>query len=85
MAVSKCIKLFFYLALMTRRVLGSMQLTDQSVWPSLLQMEMEKRPKLALTKLMSVPCSHLISRVVPSQPYFVLFSSSPEIVKICKH
>lgn len=34
----------FYLALMTLRVLGSMQLTLQSVTPASLQMEIENRP-----------------------------------------
>ena len=34
----------FYLALMTLRVLGSIQLTDQSVTPASLQMEIENRP-----------------------------------------
>jgi len=60
-----------YLALMILRVLGSIQLTDQSVFPSSLQMEIENRPKLARTKLMTVPSSHSIFNVVPSQPYFV--------------
>lgn len=63
-----------HLELMTRRVLGSMQFTLQSVFPMSLQMEMEKRPKLARTRLMTVPASHWISRVVPSQPYFVRLS-----------
>ncbi len=44
--------------LMTLKVLGSIQLTLQSVLPTSLQMEMEKRPKLALTMLISVPDSH---------------------------
>ena len=34
----------FYLALMTLNVLGSIQLTDQSVTPASLQMEIENRP-----------------------------------------
>ena len=63
---------------MILRVLGSMQLTDQSVMPSSLQMEMENLPKLALTRLMTVPSSHSILRVVPSQPYLVR-RSKPEI------
>lgn len=33
-----------YLALMTLKVLGSIQLTDQSVTPASLQMEIENRP-----------------------------------------
>ena len=40
-----CITLaIYYLAFMTLRVLGSMQLTDQSVIPSALQMLMENLP-----------------------------------------
>jgi hypothetical protein len=38
-----------YLELMILRVRGSMQLTDQSVMPSSLQMEMENLPKFART------------------------------------
>ena len=34
-------------------------------------MEIENRPKFARTKLMTVPSSHSIFNVVPSQPYFV--------------
>lgn len=56
---------------MTLSVLGCMQLTLQSVLPTSLQMEMEKRPKLARTRLMAVPGSQLISRVEPSHPYLV--------------
>ena len=66
-----------YLALITRNVLGSMQLTLHSVLPPSLQIEIENRPKLALTTLMTVPSSHSIFRVVPSQPYSLL-RSSPE-------
>ena len=62
---------------MTRSVLGSMQLTLQSVLPPSLQMEMENRPKFALTRLITVPSSHSIFKVVPSHPYFVR-RSSPE-------
>ena len=67
-----------YLALITRSVLGSMQLTLQSVLPPSLQMEMENRPKFALTRLITVPSSHSIFKVVPSHPYFVR-RSSPKI------
>jgi hypothetical protein len=56
---------------MIRSVLGSIQLTDQSVIPSSLQMEMENLPKFARTKLMTVPSSHSIFNVDPSHPYFV--------------
>ena len=59
---------------MTLSVLGPMQLTLQSVLPTSLQIEMEKRPKLARTRLMTVPASHSMSRVVPSHPYLVLLS-----------
>ena len=56
-----------------------MQLVDQVVLPPSLQMEMEKRPKLALTRLMAVPSSHSISRVDPSHPYLVLRSEPATI------
>ena len=48
-----------------------MQLVDHVVFPPSLQMEMENRPKFALTRLMTVPSSHSISRVDPSHPYLV--------------
>ena len=51
-----------------------MQLVDQVVLPPSLQIEMEKRPKLARTRLMAVPSSHSISSVEPSHPYLVLLS-----------
>ena len=70
---------------MIRSVLGSMQLTDQSVIPSSLQMEIENLPKFARTKLMTVPSSHSIFRVVPSQPYFVRRSkpAKQKVIKNC--
>ena len=68
---------------MILRVLGSIQLTDQSVFPSSLQIEIENRPKLARTKLMTVPSSHSIFRVVPSQPYFVRRSKPEKNKEFC--
>ena len=65
----------------TRSVVGWMQLVDQVVLPPSLQMEMENRPKLARTRLITVPSSHSMSSVVPSQPYFVRRSEpAPKIV-----
>ena len=55
-----------------------MQLVDQVVFPPSLQMEMENRPKLALTRLMTVPSSHSMSRVEPSHPYLVRLSEPEE-------
>ena len=65
---------FTYRFLRTRKVVGWMQLVDQVVLPPSLQIEMEKRPKLARTRLMAVPSSHSISSVEPSHPYLVLLS-----------
>ena len=66
-----------HLFLSTRRVVGRIQFVDQVVLPPSLQMEMEKRPKFARTRLITVPSSHSMSKVEPSQPYLVL-RSEPE-------
>ena len=59
-----------------------MQLVDQVVLPPSLQIEMEKRPKLALTRLMAVPSSHSMSSVEPSHPYLVRLSEPATTNKI---
>ena len=55
-----------------------MQLVDHVVFPPSLQMEMENLPKFARTRLITVPSSHSMSKVDPSQPYLVL-RSEPEV------
>ena len=67
-------KLLTYRFFKTLSVVGWIQLVDQVVLPPSLQMEIENLPKLALTRFITVPSSHSISKVEPSQPYLVLLS-----------
>ena len=60
-----------HLSFTARKLRGSMQLTLQFPLPTSLQMEAEKRPKLARTTLMREPSSHTMLSWEPSQPYFV--------------
>lgn len=69
-----------YLFLSSLSVVGWMQLVLQVVFPMSLQIEMENLPKFARTKLITVPSSHSMSRLVPSHPYFVR-RSEPEKIR----
>ena len=60
-------------------MVGWMQLVLQVVLPISLQMEMLNLPKLARTKLITLPSSHSMSTVVPSHPYFVRRSDPADI------
>ena len=68
-----------YLFFSSLSVVGWMQLVLQVVLPISLQMEMLNLPKLARTKLITLPSSHSMSTVVPSHPYFVRRSDPADI------
>ena len=68
-----------YLFFSSLSVVGWIQLVLQVVFPISLQMEMLNLPKLARTRLITLPSSHSMSTVVPSHPYFVRRSDPADI------